>query len=161
MKIGIISDTHNYFDHKLKDFLADVDEIWHAGDIGSLKLADEIALFKPLCAVYGNIDNAETRVVYPEYLQFQRESVSIAMAHITGYPGKYSKLAKDLMTNKPNILVGGHSHILKVIYDKKNDLLFINPGAAGINGFHKVRTALRFNINNGNIADMEIGEWSR
>jgi len=161
MRIGVISDTHGFFDDKLKHFLQNVDEIWHAGDIGSLTLADNIASFKPLRAVYGNIDNAETRVVYPKIQEFEVENISIGMTHITGYPGKYYKDAIEIIKNFPKILVGGHSHILKVIYDKKHNLLFVNPGAAGVNGFHSIRTALRFNINNGDISDMEIGEWTR
>ncbi|MDR1897806.1 MAG: metallophosphatase family protein [Prevotellaceae bacterium] len=161
MKIGIISDTHGFFDEKLRHFLNNVDEIWHAGDIGSLKTADEIASFKPLYAVHGNIDDAETRVVYPKILEFHRENFSIAISHIVGYPGKYSEDARQLLKKAPKILIGGHSHILKIIYDKKNSLLFMNPGAAGINGIHKVRTALRFSLINDDIKDMEVGEWNR
>jgi putative phosphoesterase len=161
MKIGVISDTHGIFDEKLKKFLNNVDEIWHAGDIGSLKIADEIAMFKPLYAVHGNIDDAETRVVYPEVLELQRENLNITISHIVGYPGKYSKNLKFFLKNSPKILVGGHSHILKIMYDKKNQLLFLNPGAAGIYGFHKVRTALRFSIKGEKIEDMEVGEWDR
>jgi len=161
MKIGVISDTHGIFDDKLKRFLNDVDEIWHAGDIGSLKIADEMAMFKPLYAVYGNIDDAETRVVYPEILELQRENLNITVSHIVGYPGKYSKNLKFFLKNSPKILVGGHSHILKIMYDKKNQLLFLNPGAAGKHGIHKVRTALRFSIKGDKIEEMEVGEWDR
>jgi putative phosphoesterase len=161
MQIGVVSDTHDFFDNKLKQFFENVDEIWHAGDIGSLEIADEIASFRPLFAVHGNIDDAETRVVYPKVLEIRRENIDIIISHITGYPGKYSTDGMNLIKKKPKILVGGHSHILKVIYDKKNDLLFMNPGAAGIIGFHKVRTALRFNIIKGKIKGMEVGEWDK
>jgi putative phosphoesterase len=138
-----------------------VDEIWHAGDIGSLKIADEIALFKPLFAVHGNIDDAETRVVYPKVLEIQRDNLDIIISHITGYPGKYSTDGINFLKKRPKIMVGGHSHILKIVYDKKNELLFINPGAAGIMGFHHVRTALRFKIQEGEIKEMEVGEWDK
>ncbi|MDR1887402.1 MAG: metallophosphatase family protein [Prevotellaceae bacterium] len=161
MKIGVISDTHGFFDYKLRRFLENVDEIWHAGDIGSLKVADEIAEFKPLYAVHGNIDDAETRVVYPRVLELRRENLGIIISHIVGYPGKYSANSGDFLQKKPKILVGGHSHILKIMYDKKNELLFMNPGAAGISGFHRVRTALRFNIKGEEIEGMEVGEWDK
>jgi putative phosphoesterase len=161
MKIGVISDTHGFFDYKLRRFLENVDEIWHAGDIGSLQTADEIASFKPLCAVHGNIDDAETRVVYPKVLEICRENLNIIISHITGYPGKYSIDGVNFLKKRPKILVGGHSHILKIMYDKKNELLFLNPGAAGISGFHRVRTALRFNIKESKIEEMEVGEWDK
>jgi putative phosphoesterase len=161
MKIGVISDTHSFFDYKLRRFLENVDEIWHAGDIGSLKIADEIAQFKPLFAVHGNIDDAEIRVVYPKVLEIQRDNLNIIISHITGYPGKYSTDTADFLKKRPKILVGGHSHILKIMYDKKNELLFINPGAAGMSGFHRVRTALRFKIEDSEIKEMEVGEWDK
>ena len=161
IKVGVISDTHGHFDDSLSGFLANVDEIWHAGDIGSLELADRIDEFKPLRAVFGNIDSAETRVVYPEILEFQRENVKIAISHIVGYPGKYSATGREMLKSKPKILVAGHSHILKVIYDKKNDLLFLNPGAAGVYGWHTVRTALRFDISGSDIKNLELGEWKK
>jgi putative phosphoesterase len=160
MRIGVISDTHGFFDEKLKKFLREVDEIWHAGDIGSLKLADEISAFKPLRAVYGNIDDAEVRSAYPEVLEFRAEGLKVSITHIAGYPGRYSgPRVLGILQNRPGILIAGHSHILKVIYDKANDLLFMNPGAAGVYGMHQVRTALRFNLLSGSISDMEIGEW--
>jgi putative phosphoesterase len=161
MKIGVISDTHGFFDDKLRRFLENADEIWHAGDIGSLKISDEIASFKPLFAVHGNIDDAQTRVVHPKVLEIKRDGLSIIISHITGYPGRYSMGISNFLEKKPKILVGGHSHILKIMYDKKNELLFMNPGAAGISGIHKVRTALKFNINEGKIEDMEVGEWDK
>jgi putative phosphoesterase len=161
MKIGVISDTHGCFDDKLRKFLDGVDEIWHAGDTGSLTLIDEIAGFKPLKAVYGNIDGAEVRAVCPKFLEFKAADLKVGVTHITGYPGRYTADARALIQHKPDILVGGHSHILKIIWDRKNSFLFLNPGAAGSYGFHRVRTALRFTLDGKNIANMEIGEWDR
>ena len=161
-KIGIISDTHGHLDEEVCNFLADVDHIWHAGDIGSLALADEIASFKPFTAVYGNIDDAVTRRVYPEFTCFDCEDVKVLMTHIGGYPGKYDpKALRQIMQCRPNTFIAGHSHILKVIYDKKYDLLHINPGAAGQFGFHQVRTAIRLEIDGTDIRNLEIGEWRR
>lgn len=162
IRVGVLSDTHGCFDDKLKKFFDEVDEIWHAGDIGSLTLADQIAAFKPLHAVHGNIDDTATRMVYPEVLRLNKEQTSVFITHITGYPGHYErKTAELLKTSSPMILVGGHSHILKVIYDKKFNMLFINPGAAGESGFHQVRTAIRFCINGDQFTAMEVGEWQR
>lgn len=162
MKIGIISDTHSTFDSCLEEFLKPCDEIWHAGDIGSLELADRIAAFKPLRAVYGNIDGGVMRRVYHESNFFEVEGVSVLMTHIGGYPRHYSPKALQLIHGaKPKIFIAGHSHILKVMYDPIYDLLFINPGAAGLYGAHHVRTAIRLDINNGEIGNMEIGEWKR
>lgn len=161
-RIGVISDTHGTFDEALRIFLKDVDEIWHAGDIGSLELADEIAAFKPLRAVYGNIDGGMTRRAYDEFEYFKVEDVSVLMTHIGGYPRHYSLQAlRKIQAAHPKIFVAGHSHILKIIYDPVYQLLHINPGAAGCYGFHKVRTAVRFTIDGEQIRDMEIGEWER
>lgn len=161
-KIGLISDTHNVLDNTLREFLADVDEVWHAGDIGSIVLADQIAGFKPLRAVYGNIDDATTRAAYPEFNRFECEGVVVLMTHIGGYPGRYSPQAyANIKSCRPGIFISGHSHILKVMYDKQNDLLHINPGAAGKYGFHTVRTAVRFQIDGKNITNLEVGEWSK
>lgn len=161
-KIGIISDTHGCFDALLREFLADVDEIWHAGDIGSAELADEIACFKPLRAVYGNVDGGVTRVIYSEVCLWECEGVRVAMTHIGGYPGRYDPRAYAAIKRaKPQLFIAGHSHILKVKYDRANSLLFINPGAAGRNGFHQVRTAVRFIIDGADMRDMEVGEWAR
>lgn len=162
MKIGVISDTHGTFDEVLRNFLAPCDEIWHAGDIGSLELADEIAQFKPLRAVYGNIDGGITRRVYHDFTLFECEGVKVLMTHIGGYPRHYQpKALQHIHTSKPKIFVAGHSHILKVIYDPIYDLLFINPGGAGLYGVHRLRTAVRFDIEAGEIKNMEIGEWPR
>lgn len=161
-RIGLISDTHGTFDDTLREFLRDVDEVWHVGDIGSLALADEIASFKPLRAVYGNIDDHEVRRVYPEVSVFDVEGIRVLMTHIGGYPGHYDRRAlAHIYHTRPTIFVAGHSHILKVIYDKRFEMLHLNPGAAGRYGFHKVRTALRFTLDGGDIRDMEIGEWPR
>ena len=161
-RIGIISDTHGTFDDTLRRFLQDVDEIWHAGDFGSIKTADEIAAFKPLRGVYGNIDGGTTRRVYKEFACFECEKKRVLMTHIGGYPRHYSPAAVGMIQSaRPDIFVAGHSHILKVMYDPVYSLLHINPGAAGEYGFHKVRTAVRFTVDGDDIRDMEIGEWPR
>ena len=161
-RIGVISDTHGCFDDLLKGFLSEVDEIWHAGDIGSLELADKIAEFKPLRAVCGNIDAAPTRRVYPKVLSFECEGLKILMTHIGGYSNRYEqKVAEMLSLSRPDIFISGHSHILKIYRDKTFGLLNINPGAAGTYGFHTVRTAVRFTLDNGKIDNVQIGEWPR
>lgn len=161
-KIGIISDTHGTFDDTLREFLKDVDEIWHAGDIGSLELADRIAVFKPLRAVAGNIDDGITRRVYPLFSVFDCEGVKVLMTHIGGYPRHYDPRAVErIQTVRPKLFIAGHSHILKVVYDPVYDLLHINPGAAGQYGFHKVRTAVRFTVDGTDMREMEVGEWRR
>lgn len=161
-KIGIISDTHGTFDDRLREFLKDVDEIWHAGDIGSLALADEIAAFKPLRAVAGNIDDGITRRVYPLFSVFDCEGIKVLMTHIGGYPRHYDPRAVErIQAVRPKLFIAGHSHILKVVNDPIYDLLHINPGAAGQYGFHKVRTAVRLTVDGADMRDMEVGEWRR
>ena len=161
-RIGIIADTHGTFDDTLREFLRDVDEIWHAGDIGSLELADEIAAFKPLRAVSGNIDGGVTRRVYPDFDVFRCEKVEVLMTHIGGYPRRYDpRAAARIQSIRPKLFISGHSHILKVMYDQTYDLLTVNPGAAGEYGFHKVRTAIRLIIDGADMRDMEVGEWPR
>ena len=161
-RIGIISDTHGTFDSSLRNFLSDVDEIWHAGDIGSLELADTIAAFKPLRAVFGNIDGADTRRTYHRFESFDCEGVRVLMTHIGGYPGRYTSDAlSEITARKPLLFVCGHSHILKIIYDRKFGLLHINPGAAGLYGFHRIRTAVRLEIDGRDMRNLEIGEWKR
>ncbi|MFI3282611.1 MAG: metallophosphoesterase family protein [Rikenellaceae bacterium] len=161
-KIGIISDTHGTFDETLRYFLRDVDEIWHAGDIGTLALADEIAAYKPLRAVWGNIDGADLRRAHHPVEFFECEGAKILMTHIGGYPKKYRPEARELIVKyRPDLFIAGHSHILKVIYDQTHQHLHINPGAAGNYGIHKLRTAVRFQIEDGKFMNMEIGEWSR
>lgn len=161
-RIGIISDTHGWWDDALMGFLTEVDQIWHAGDIGSIELADRIAKFRPLKAVYGNVDGGATRVIYPRFQNFKCEDVKVLMTHIGGYPGRYETQAEAMIRQScPGIFVSGHSHILKVGYDKKYNLLHINPGAAGISGFHQVRTAVRLTIDGSDIKDLEVGEWPK
>ena len=164
MYIGLISDTHGVFDDRFKEFLEPVDQIWHAGDFGGgMDLAAEIARFKPLTGVAGNCDNHDLRFDYPLYRFFKCEGMSVLMTHVGGYPGKYDPKARQLIDRySPDIFVCGHSHILKVVRDsKRNDMLVINPGAAGIQGFHIVRTALRFKIEGGRIHSMEVFELER
>ena len=163
-RIGVISDTHGTFDAALQSFLSDVDEVWHAGDLGGagVDLADEIALFKPLRAVWGNIDGAAMRRSFHQFECFECEGVKVLMTHIGGYPKRYVSEAEEMIQQlRPKIFISGHSHILKVIYDPKYELLHINPGGAGRYGIHKVRTAVRFTIDGGEIRDMEVGEWRR
>lgn len=161
-RIGLISDTHGTFDAPLREFLRPVDEIWHAGDIGSPELADVIASFKPLKAVCGNIDGGVMRRMFNEMLTFRCEDVTVVMTHIGGYPRHYTPAAvKTIQSLRPGIFISGHSHILKIIYDNVYDLLHLNPGAAGCYGFHKVRTAIRFEIDGADIRNMEIWELPR
>jgi hypothetical protein len=159
MKIGVLSDTHGYLDEQLFSFFSDCDEIWHAGDIGNLDVVIRLQKFKPLIAVYGNIDGADIRIEFGEHIRVQRETINIWMTHIGGYPGNYDRKVKDLIkSDPPDLFISGHSHILKVIPDKKLGLLHINPGAAGYNGIHKVRTAIRFDITNQKVANLDIIE---
>ena len=161
-RIGIISDTHGTFDDTLRRFLDQTDEIWHAGDIGSLELADEIAAFRPLHAVCGNIDGGIIRRVYHMSEYFKTEDVTVLMTHIGGWPRHYQPAAVQRIAElRPRIFVAGHSHILRVMNDPVYNLLHINPGAAGNYGFHKVRTAVRMTIDGADIRDMEVGEWPR
>ena len=161
-RIGILSDTHGTFDEPLRRFLCDVDEIWHAGDLGSLELADEIAAFKPLRAVAGNIDGGLTRRVYPLFQSFVCEEVRVLMTHIGGYPRRYDPRAVErIQALRPQLFIAGHSHILKVMHDPVYGLLHINPGAAGEHGFHRVRTAVRLVIDGSRMRDLEVGEWPR
>ncbi len=160
--IGLLSDTHSYFDDNLRNFFCDVDEIWHAGDFGSIATSDIIAEFKPLKGVYGNCDDKNVRAVHPYIQLMEVDGLKILMMHIGGYPGRYDLNALRLIeAHRPNIFICGHSHILKVINDKKYNMLTINPGAAGVSGFHQVRTAIRFHIRQGAICDMEVAEWPR
>lgn len=161
-RIGIISDTHGVFDQTLKTFLNDVDEIWHAGDIGSLEIADLIAEFKPLKAVHGNIDAEPTRREFPEFRYIEIEGVSVIMTHIGGYAGRFEQRVAELLAiRKPDIFVCGHSHILKIFRDKTFGILCINPGAAGRKGIHPTRTAVRLTLDDGRIDNVEVGEWPR
>jgi len=158
-KIGLISDTHSYLDDAVFKHFENCDEIWHAGDFGSIEVADRLAAFKPFKGVYGNIDGGDIRKTYPENLRFKCENVDVWITHIGGYPDRYSPLVKpEIYTNPPQLFICGHSHILKVIYDKKISCLHINPGAAGKQGWQKVRTLIRFAIDDDKIKDMQIIE---
>ena len=161
-KIGIISDTHTYLTDEIFDFFNNVDEIWHAGDIGNMEIATKLADFKFFRAVYGNIDGSRIRALYPEHQRFVVEGLDVWMTHIGGYPGRYDpRVRSEIYKNPPNIFISGHSHILKVMNDKKLNLLHINPGAFGISGFQKVRTAIRMVLDNKDIRDLEILELSK
>lgn len=149
-------------DDTIIKYVKQADEVWHAGDIGILKVTDTIASLKPLRAVYGNIDGAEIRNTFPLDLKFQCEKVSVWMTHIGGYPGKYNqRILKELYADPPRIFISGHSHILKVMNDKKTGLLHMNPGAIGKQGFHTVRTMLRFEIDGEKIGNLEVVEIKR
>ena len=163
MHIGLISDTHGIFSPQFREFLAPVDQIWHAGDFGGgLDLAKEIAEFKPLVGVAGNCDNHDLRYTHPMHRFFVCEGMKVLMTHVGGYPGRYDPRARKLIDEyRPDIFVCGHSHILKVVRDPGRNMLVINPGAAGIQGFHVVRTALRFHIDESRIHDMEVFELDR
>jgi len=158
-RIGVLSDTHGYLDPRLKSFFADVDEIWHAGDIGSLSVSEALKSWKKLVAVHGNIDGQDIRVEFPAEQRLMREGLDIWMTHIGGYPGNYaSHLRQRIRSSPPGLFISGHSHILKVMPDPALKLLHINPGAAGQHGFHHVRTAVRFAIENGKPGQLDIIE---
>ena len=158
-KILLLSDTHSHIDDTILKYVTQADEVWHAGDIGDLNVTDTIQKLKPLRAVYGNIDDAQARLEFPLHNRFLCEGVSVWITHIGGYPGKYNQAVRsELELNPPKLFICGHSHILKVQFDKKNNLLFMNPGAAGKIGFHQVRTMLRFIIDGDAIKELEIIE---
>lgn len=158
-KVLIISDTHSYLEPKLIKYIEQCDEVWHGGDIGTLELCRQIEKYKPLKAVWGNIDGTDLRKTYQEHLVFNCEEVKVYITHIGGYPGKYNPKAKAIIQNeKPNLFICGHSHILKVMFDKVNNLLHINPGACGIHGFHKVKTAVRLEIHGNEMKNLEVIE---
>ena len=161
-KILLISDTHGYIDDRIIQYAKQSDETWHAGDIGELKVTDELKKVTTIRAVHGNIDNNKIRAEYPENLRFQIEEMKIWITHIGGYPNKYNqRVRKEINTNPPDIFICGHSHILKVINDKKLDVLHINPGAIGKHGFHHVRTMIRFEIMKSKIQNLEVIEFKR
>tara|TARA_B110000881_G_C18316544_1_gene384630 strand:+ start:156 stop:647 length:492 start_codon:yes stop_codon:yes gene_type:complete len=162
MKIGLLSDTHSHIDKGFLDFFKDCNEIWHAGDIGNIDILDTLQNFKKIRAVYGNIDNHIIRKEIKEYLFIKIEKILILIIHIAGSPPYYNKKTYELIKKyRPNTLICGHSHILKIHRDKKNNILIINPGAAGKIGFHKVKTAIRFEIINSKITNLEIIEIKR
>ncbi len=161
-KILLLSDTHSYLDAALLQHVHWADEVWHAGDIGDLSVTDTIKALKPLRAVYGNIDTHQARLEFPLHQRFWCEAVDVWMTHIGGYPGKYAPaIRNELQRNPPQLFICGHSHILKVQYDSKHKLLFMNPGAIGKHGFHTVRTLLRFEIDQAEIKNLALVEIKR
>jgi putative phosphoesterase len=159
IKIGLLSDTHAHWDDKFARYFSECDEIWHAGDIGNMDILNCLERIKPVRAVYGNIDDALIRSVCPEKLRFEVEGVSVLLTHIGGYPGKYEPvIRREIYTSPPRLFVCGHSHILKVVYDKSLQMLCLNPGAAGKYGFHQVQTIMRFAIDGKDIRNMEVIE---
>lgn len=166
MKIGLLSDTHGFLDARVKKYFHACDEVWHAGDIGHAEVLRELEDFKPLRAVYGNIDDRELQIRLPEDVWFEVDGVSVWMTHIAGTPPHYNpRVKKVLQQRQPDLLVAGHSHILKVMRDPARGFLFVNPGAAGNHGFHRIKTLVRFDIAQGKIDNMEVielgkrGEW--
>lgn len=158
----LLSDTHSHIDNDILKYAKQADEVWHAGDIGNLTVTDTLQKLKPLRAVYGNIDNDEARREFPLHNRFICEGVDVWITHIGGYPGRYDKrIREEIYKNPPKLFICGHSHILKVMPDKKTGLLHMNPGAIGKHGFHTVRTMLRFEIDKGNIKNLEVIEFKR
>ena len=158
-RIGIISDTHSYWDERYRKYLEPCDEIWHCGDFCSTEMAEQLAAIRPLRAVYGNGDGAELRRMFPEVLRFKCEDVEVLMKHIGGYPGRYDRSVTWVMQYKtPDLFISGHSHITKVMFDHRVNCLHINPGAAGLYGQQPVRTLVRFNIDGKNISNLEVIE---
>src|SRR5690606_2020060 len=158
-KIGLISDTHGFLDEAVFNYFDKCDEIWHAGDFGSVALVDTLAAFKPFKGVWGNIDGKDVRAVCPAHQRFFCEGVDVWMTHIGGYPGRYAAQVKpEIIHNPPKLFICGHSHILKVQFDPKLNLLHLNPGAAGKQGWHTVRTLMRFDINGDKIENLEVIE---
>lgn len=162
MKIGLLSDTHGYLDERILHHLSSCDEIWHAGDFGSLEVSDTLAALKPLRGVYGNIDDQKIRHIHPKVNRFNCEGLEVVMTHIGGYPGRYHPdIRAELKQNPPGLFITGHSHILKIMPDKTLGILHINPGAAGKHGFHKVRTMVTFEINAGKIENLKVIELGK
>jgi putative phosphoesterase len=161
-KILLLSDTHGFIDEQILKFVKQADEVWHAGDFGNISVADEIRKHKPLKAVYGNIDNTVIRTEFPLDNRFKCEDLEVLITHIGGYPNNYdTRIRQEIKENTPKLFISGHSHILKVMYDKKLNLLHMNPGAAGKYGIHTVRTMLRFTVTGKDIKDLEIIELEK
>jgi putative phosphoesterase len=159
LHIGLLSDTHHFLDDNLFRHFDKCDEIWHAGDFGTIAIAQKLAAFKPLKGVYGNIDGQDIRSVYPEKLRWRSEDVNVFMTHIGGYPPRYNPVVKkELENNTPQLFICGHSHILKIMFDERLHCLHMNPGAAGRQGWHSLRTAIRFTIDGANMKDCEVIE---
>ncbi|MCA6075379.1 metallophosphoesterase family protein [Fulvivirga sedimenti] len=162
-RIGLLSDTHGFLNPKIWEYFQECDEIWHAGDIGTIEAADDLEKFRPLRAVYGNIDGKDLRVRYPEDLFFTLGGVRVYMTHIGGYPPRYNpRVRKIIQQEKPDLFIDGHSHILKIMRDPGlPNLLHINPGAAGKQGFHKISTLVRFSLEAGRISDLQVIELGK
>ncbi len=161
-KILLLSDTHSYIDDQILKFVKQVDEVWHAGDIGNFDVIKQIQKHTPVRAVFGNIDGQEIRKIFPLDNKFSLENVKVWITHIGGYPNRYDKRIREtIRSQKPDLFISGHSHILKVMADKKLNLLHMNPGAVGKHGFHKVRTMLRFELNEGKIENLEVIELAK
>lgn len=161
-RIGILSDTHGYWDDRYYKYFEECDEIWHAGDIGSVEVADKFQSFRPFRAVYGNIDSRDIRIMFPETLRFDCEGVDVMMKHIGGYPGRYDTSVREILRqDPPSLFISGHSHILKVMYDDKLHLLHINPGAAGLYGQQAVRTLIRVDLHDGGCSNLEVIELNK
>lgn len=161
-KILLLSDTHSYIDDRILDYAQNADEIWHAGDFGSQEVIDKLNQIKPLKGVFGNIDDNDIQRQFPEVLRFHCEGVEVLMKHIGGYPKKYDiSIKEEIKNNPPKLFISGHSHILKAMYDKDLGLLHLNPGACGNVGWHKVRTMMRFVIDNEEIKDLEVIELGK
>lgn len=158
-KIGLLSDTHSYLDDAVFGYFKECDEIWHAGDFGSIEVIERLENFKPLRGVYGNIDGKEVRAIFPEVNRFMCEGVDVLMTHIGGYPKRYQPyVKKEMLRHPPKLFISGHSHILKVVYDEEFACLHLNPGAAGKQGWHRVRTLLRFDVKDKKIQNLEVIE---
>ncbi|MBF6608244.1 MAG: metallophosphoesterase family protein [Flavobacterium sp.] len=161
-KILLLSDTHGHIDDRILKYVTDADEVWHAGDIGDLAVTDQLKRLKPLRAVSGNIDGDKVRMEFPLNDRFVCEGLDVLITHIGGYPGRYVPAVRNLLLQKPpKLFICGHSHILKVMFDKKHNLLHMNPGAAGKSGFHQVRTMLRFEVDAGEIKNLEVIELGK
>ena len=162
IKILLLSDSHSYIDDRILDYASQADEIWHCGDFGNPQVIEKLEKITTLRGVYGNIDGEKVRKIFPEVSRFTIENVEVLMIHIGGYPGKYSPLTKKEIAEKaPNLFISGHSHILKAMYDQKNNLLHLNPGACGKEGWHKTRTMMRFEINGDKIENLEVIELGK
>ncbi len=161
-KILLLSDTHGYLDEEILHYAKEADEVWHAGDIGNIAVTDKLKEFAKVRGVFGNIDGTEIRLEFPEWNIFEVEGVKVAMKHIGGYPGRYAKGVRERLKEiKPDLFISGHSHILKVMPDKKMNLIHMNPGAAGKSGFHKKRTMLMFDVDKDELKNLRVIEWDR
>lgn len=163
LRIGLISDTHGYLDPKVFTYFEACDEIWHAGDFGTIEVSKQLSDFRTLKGVYGNIDGKDVRSLHPKDQRFNAEGMDVWMTHIGGYPDKYApEVKKEINANPPNIFICGHSHILRIVADKKlNNMIYINPGAARREGFHKIRTIVTFDISKGKIENMKVIELGK